>query len=247
MITEAERESRKKVLEERTTELTRSAINEANQILDDIAENPEKLTYVLATEFFNRFTFKQDHIIKVYFNYIKDLTTWMQIYRTSKDADSSKNFALKNLKLTQASTEDWIALFESEKDEDILQIAVNKVSENSSSIEDWIEAYKLSSYGTEISKNSLINMKKYAKTHKDWRIIYEVSPFDSKTKNMALEKLMETAQPLEEEEKKNINQKKENMLEMDWKGEYDKVEDFYAKHKDLALINKYIFSDFSAK
>ena len=33
-------------------------------------------------------------------------------------------------------------------------------------------------------------MKKHAKTRKDWRMIYEVSPFDSKTKNMALEKLM---------------------------------------------------------
>ncbi len=233
-------EENKKTKEE---EVNRSKVTEVNQLFDDIAENPEKLTLELALEIYDKYYFKRDQITSIFFNKIKFLSPWVQIYKTSKDTDDIKPYALESIKKITTSSEEWIALYESEKDEELQKIAVNKVGQNSNSLDDWIEVYKLSSYGTEISKNAVINMRKYAKTHEDWRRIYEITPFDSKARNYALERLMMTAHPKTETEEQDTHSEEGAIFKSDWSKEYENINDFYAQHKDLALINRYILAN----
>ncbi|MCV6608175.1 MAG: hypothetical protein OIF32_08185 [Campylobacterales bacterium] len=233
--------------ERKIEELSRSKMNEVNQLFDDIAENPEKLTMDLAIDIYNNYYFKRDQIISIYFGRIKNLDMWMSIYKMAKENEDIRPFSLESIKGLTSSSEDWINLFESEKDEEILKIAVNKVGENSNNLDDWINVYQLSSYGTEISSNALINMRKHAKSHQDWKRIYDITPFDSKAKNFALEQLMLTAVDKEEQEIQEEDDKKKSHEDTNWGKEYERIDDFHAGHKDLALINKYIFADHSAK
>lgn len=248
MLTDEEKQDRKNARKNAKEEFSKGQVNEVNQIFSDIAENPEKLSVDLAIEIYNKYFFKKDQIVSIYFSKLKQLHTWVEIFKLSGEADDSKDLAREHIKRVETNNHEWIGLYESEKDQVIREICIGKVSKNCHSLNDWIEVYEISSYGTEISKKALFNMKRHAKTHDDWRRVFKLAPFDTSTKNLALEMMIETAVPIQKkEEKKIVHGELQPDLNTEWKEEYEHIGDLYATHKDLALINRYITADAQKK
>lgn len=223
----------------------RMASLDVNNLFNEIAESPEKLTTDVAIEIYNEYQYKRNQIFAIFFSKLSTLDEWLDIYRVSAEDALSKQLAKQNIKKCKADNKTWIDLFETEKDQFIERVAIVKLKENCKTLEDWLEIYDMSAYGFETNDLALMKMREVSESYDDWKIVYERAPFGTKTQAIALENLMLTARQRQKEEidkseQLRVQNKKSSS---DWYEDYKREEDFYSHRRDDAIVNMYLSSD----
>lgn len=227
---------------DRRIKLQERLLIDVNSTMNEIAESPEKLTKEIAINIYNNFPNKRPQIYGLYFVNLKSLDEWLAIYRLSGDKDLSKHLAKKNLETTDADMQDWIILFEGERDDFLQELANKKIRKSCQNFTDALRLYEISSYGFEIKDFAMSKLRENAKSLEEWKTLYALAPFDSQTKTIALQNMLLLAKPKEknaQEPIKSIVQSKAY-----WLDEYKNQTDIYSSHKDNALINAYITANY---
>jgi hypothetical protein len=215
-----------------------------------IFEIPENLDVARAAWYYDALENRRDEIYAMYFERLKRMDEWLEVYSAAKDGASAKEMAFAKLSSLESDAKGLIEIREARFDDArIVNLCDRRIAQIcADSFERWREIYDLSPYGSQPRANAMRRMRPLAVSVKEWKAIYDRAEIGSRDQTEATQNilLLSRFDEIKREDAAASEQKSiEGAIERtprEWLEEYEKY-DIFDKRSELAAINIYIAAD----